>query len=149
MNLLTVLFFSTFDNFNSTRGAPDLRRYLTQVHVGKDAATADHFALVIGRHNGMSICHTPSKEELRKFIPTSHTFHATAIVTLAGHAFNDVVCHKPAAKHRERERIAYCSAAIDLLRDLPPIYTGDLLGLLYDQMLKAPDHIRGNEQLKL
>lgn len=145
MNLLTVLFFSSFDSFNAVRGAPDLRRYLTQVRVGEDSATADHFALVVGRHNGMLLCHTPTKDELRKFIPTSYMFHATAIVTLASHAFNDVVCHKPKAKDR-MERIAYSSAAIDLLRDLPPIYTGDLLGLLYDQMLKAPDHIRAGER---
>lgn len=142
MNLLTVLFFSTFDNFNAVRGASDLRRYLTQVRVGEDAATADHFALVIGRHNGMIMCRTPTKDDLRKFIPTSYTFHATAIVTLAGHAFNDVECHKPAANDREEESMAYRNAALDLLRNLPPIYTGDLFGLLYDQMLKAPNHIR-------
>lgn len=29
---------------------------------------------------------------------------------------------------------------------MPPIYTGDPLGLLYDQMLKAPDHIRAGER---
>lgn len=134
MNLFAVLFFPKHSKIKAMHGVPELRNYLTRVRVGIGNGKDVHYALVIGRHNGMQTSRTPTVEELQKFVPTSYLYYADSCVTIAGHAFNDVECHKPLGPSFDSERAAYCKAALDLMLHLPPIYTGDLI---YSVMVRS------------
>lgn len=142
MNILVVLFFSSFDAFMRNRGAADLRHYLREVRVDESSPVASHLALVVGRHNGRGKSWPLDKETIHKVIPTSYTFHACGIVTLTGEAFNDVDCFKPANVSLGLARDSFKAAAIAHLDNLPPIYTGDLIDLTFSSLEKAPEHVR-------
>lgn len=142
MNILIVLFFSSFETFMRNRGAADLRHYLREVRVDANSPVASHLALVVGRHNGRGKSWPLDKEAIRKIVPTSYTFHACSIVTLTGEAFNDVDCFKPAQVSLGLIRDSFKEAALTHLNDLPPIYTGDLIDLTFSTLTNAPEHIR-------